>query len=150
MVQYWNVAQIVIDEIVKEYKMKKQQGTGLIGMLMTIVVVVMVVAIGMRAIPVYFQYYTIVQSIKALNLLPASSLSGDPMADVDVLRNDVSKRLEINDLADLNKDQLIIMPTGVNKFVFSVKYQVIKPLVYNVSLLFDFNKKLEVKIGSEN
>lgn len=130
--------------------MRKQQGTGLIGMLMTIVVVVTLVVIGMRAIPVYFQYYTLVQSIKALNLLPASSLSGDSLADVDVLRNNISKRQDVNNVADLNKDQLVIMPTGVNKFSVNVKYQVIKPLVYNVSLLFDFNKQLEVKIGSEN
>lgn len=130
--------------------MGKQQGMTLIGMLFTAVVVVMAGIFIMRVVPVYIQHYSIIHSIKSLNSIPASSLSGDPYADVVTLRESVTKRLDINGIEDLKPEQLIISPAGTNKFKIRLKYQVIKPLIYNMSLLFNFENSFEVTAGSEN
>lgn len=130
--------------------MQKQKGMTLIGMLFTVVVVVMAGIVVMRIIPVYLQHYSIVQSIKALSSTPISTLTGDPLSDVGVLRRSLTKRLDINGVEDLKEDQLSITPSGTNKFTVKLKYQVIRPLVYNMSLLFDFNETQEVTAGSEN
>ncbi|KGP63040.1 membrane protein [Legionella norrlandica] len=130
--------------------MRKQKGMTLIGMLLTAAVVIMAGIFVMRVVPVYIQYYSIVHSIKSLNSVPASSLSGDPMADVMVLRSSVSKRLEINGIDDLKQEQLMISPSGPNQFKVKLKYQVIRPLIYNMSILFNFEDSFEVVAGSEN
>jgi hypothetical protein len=128
----------------------KQQGMTFVGMLLTMTVVIVAALLIMRAVPVYIQYYSILESIKELNTVPVSSLTGDAYSDVEVLRGSLNKHLEINGLDNLKPDQLAIVPDGTNKFRVTLKYQVIKPLLYNINLLFDFNKIEEVTVGSEN
>lgn len=130
--------------------MRKQKGMTLIGMLFTAVVVVMAAVIIMRIIPVYLQHYSIVQSIKALNTTTESSLSGDPATDALMLRTSLTKRLDINGVEDLLGNQLVISPSGPKKYKVKLKYQVVKPLVYNMNLMFDFDDTYEVIVGSEN
>ena len=130
--------------------MRKQKGMTFIGMLFTIVVLVMAAVVVMRVIPVYLQYYSVLKSIKGLNSIPPSSLTGDPVADVDVLKSTLDKRLDVNDVDAFKENQLTIEPIGANKFRVKLKYQVIKPLVYNISLLFDFAHTEEVVTGSES
>lgn len=130
--------------------MRKQKGMTLIGMVFTMIVVIMAAILVMRIIPVYLEHYSVVQSVKALNTTPQASLTGDPLGDAMVLRRDLSKRLDINGIQDLSDDQLTIVPDGLNKYKVKLKYQVIKPLVYNMSLMFNFVDEVEVVTGSEN
>lgn len=130
--------------------MRKQQGMTLIGMLLTMAIVVMAAVVVMRIVPVMIQHYSIVSAIKSLNQTPASSLTGDPISDTGYLRSSLSKRLDINGLDELKENELVIVPDGEKKFKARLKYQVVKPLVLNVSLLFDFNDTIEVVVGSEN
>ncbi|KTD32273.1 transmembrane protein [Legionella moravica] len=130
--------------------MQKQQGMTLIGMLFTVIVVVMAAVVVMRVVPVYLQHYSIVQSIKGLNETPVSTLTGDSYSDIETLRASLSKRFDINGVDDLNNDQLVISPDGPNRFKVKLKYQVVKPLVYNMSLMVDFDNTYEVVVGSEN
>ncbi|KTD11761.1 transmembrane protein [Legionella gratiana] len=130
--------------------MHKQQGMTFIGVLLTIVAIVMAATVIMRVIPVYLQYYSIIKSVDELNAIPIASLTGDSMQDINELRSVLDKHLDINGIKSLNGNQLTIEPIGTNKFMVRLKYQVIKPLVYNVSLLFDFNHTEEVVPGSEN
>ncbi|KTD75273.1 DUF4845 domain-containing protein [Legionella waltersii] len=129
--------------------MQKQKGLTFVSFLANMVLLVMVVIVVIRIIPVYYQYYSIMSTVKSLNSTPVSSMTGEQMSDMAVLRDSFSKRLEINGLDDLKTDQLTFTPSGMNKFTVRVKYQVIKPLVYNVSLLFDFDSTREVIVGSE-
>ncbi|MCL5271753.1 MAG: DUF4845 domain-containing protein, partial [Gammaproteobacteria bacterium] len=101
-------------------------------------------------IPVYLQHYSIVQSIKGLNATPSSDMTGDVYTDVTTLRKSVTKRLDINGVEDLKNDQLIITPSGTNTYKVQLKYQVVRPLVYNISIMIDFDNTFEVVTGSEN
>lgn len=131
--------------------MKKQQGITLIGLLLSIAVIVTCSIVIMRVVPVYIKYYSIVSSIKALNTTPTNSLTGDSIVDVAELRKSLTKRLDINGLEDLKPQELIITPNGApNKFKVILKYQEIRPLVYNVFLMFNFERTDEVVAGSEN
>ncbi len=130
--------------------MKKQQGITLIGMLLTMAVVVLAAIVVLRVVPVYIQYFSIIQSIKSLSATPMSSLSGDPESDIGVLRASLTKRLDINGVDDLKPNQLVITSDGGGLYTVKLNYQVIRPLIYNVSLYFDFQNTEKVKIGSEN
>jgi hypothetical protein len=129
--------------------MDKQRGITLIGMLLSMAVVFMAVVVLMRVVPVVVQHYSIVTSIEALKDTPSSSLTGDPVTDVSILRYGLSKRLNINSIDDLKPEQLVITPEGPNTFQMHLKYQVVRPLVYNVGLIFNFDRTIEVVIGSE-
>ncbi|KTD56199.1 transmembrane protein [Legionella sainthelensi] len=130
--------------------MYKEKGMTLIGTVLTIIAIVIAATVIMRVVPVYLQYYSIIKSIDDLNSLPASNLTGDSMQDINELKGVLDKHLDINGITSLKENQLTIEPLGANKFMIRLKYQVIKPLIYNVSLLFDFNHSEEVVAGSEN
>lgn len=129
--------------------MQKQQGMTFIGMLMTMAIVVCAAIVVMRTVPVYIEHYSIVTSIESLDQTPASSLTGDSEADATLLRSSLTKRLDINGLNDLKPGEAVITPEGEGKFKVQLKYKVIRPLVYNVSLLFHFNKTIQVVISGE-
>ncbi|WP_298624110.1 DUF4845 domain-containing protein [uncultured Legionella sp.] len=130
--------------------MRKQQGMTLIGMLFSVVVVVFAAVVVMKIIPIYLQHYSVVQSIKGLNATPFADMTGDSYADAMTLRKSLGKRLDINGVEDLKNEQLSISPSGTNAFKVKLKYQVIRPLVYNISIMIDFDDTYEVVTGSEN
>lgn len=130
--------------------MHNQKGITLIGMLLTAIVVICAGVLIMRVVPVYLEHYSIVQSIKDLSSTADSSLTGDSTNDAMALRRSLTKRLDINGINDLNDDELSITPSEENKYTVKLKYQVTRPLVYNISLLFQFDDVIEVKTHSEN
>jgi hypothetical protein len=129
--------------------MNKQKGITLIGMLLSMVVVVMAIVVLMRVVPVVIQHYSIVSSIQALKETPATSLTGDPVSDIGTLRSGLSKRLDINGIQELKPEQLIITPDGPNTYQVHLQYQVVRPLVSNMGLIFNFDRTIEVVVGSE-
>ena len=128
--------------------MKKQQGMTLIGSLMTMIVIVMAVVLVMRIVPVVIEHYTIVSSIKNLSDTPVAD--SDPVSAVAALKNSLMKRLDINEVNDLKDNQISITPDGEHKYKVRLKYQVIKPLMFNMNLLFDYDDTIEVTVSSEN
>jgi hypothetical protein len=130
--------------------MNAQRGMTLIGMLLTMAIVVFGGLVVMQTVPVYLQYYSIKQSIKALSSVPASALSGDSFMDAQFLRGSLNKRLDISGINSIKEEQIKVIPLSLNRFKVSLKYQVINPLMYHANLLFDFDETYEVKVGSEN
>lgn len=124
--------------------MSKQKGITLVGMLLTMAVVFMVVVVLMRVVPVVIQHYSIVSSIKGLEQIPAASLTGDPELDVSTLKSSLAKRLDISGIPNLKPEELTITPESANKYKVKLKYTVIRPLLYNVGLIFNFDQTIEV------
>lgn len=129
--------------------MSKQNGMTLIGMLFVVAVVIMLGIVSLRVVPVYFQHYSIVQSIKTLNSTSSASLTGDQLADVDMMKKNIEKRLDVNGIYDFKMENVEFTPLEGNKYLVKLKYHMVRPLVYNVSLMFEFNDSIEVHPGSE-
>ena len=130
--------------------MQKYKGMTFIGMLLAMVVTATCGLLLIRVVPVYIEHYTLIHAVKSLNSVPISSLSGDPIADVEVLKSSLFKNFDVNGLEQLKEDQLHIIPEGDYKYKIKINYQVIKPLVYNISLMFQFDETQEVIAGSEH
>lgn len=129
--------------------MRTTRGMTLIGMLLTMAIVIFAGIVVMRVVPVYLAQYEIVTSIKALNTLPSTEFTTDPASNAHVLRTKLLNQLYVNSIESITPEQIIITPNGENAFQLSIKYQVIRPLIANVSLLFDFNTSQEVKISAQ-
>lgn len=127
--------------------MRKNQGMTLVGMLLTMVVVVMAGIVLMRIVPVYLQHYSVTSSIDALKRVPATELSADPFVNARMLKEKLMKQLYINSI-EIPRDKINVVPNARGNFQVSVKYQVTKPLIYNISLLFDFDESHEVNAGA--
>jgi hypothetical protein len=128
--------------------MHKHQGITLIGMLLTMAIIIIAGVFTMRVVPVYIQYYEVTNSMQALDKIPATEFSSDPAANGAILRTKLLNQLYVNSIESISPEQIVIEPNGENKFKLSIKYKVIRPLVANVSLLFDFNAYQEVDISA--
>ena len=127
--------------------MDTQSGRTLVGTLVMVLALLLLVVMAMRIVPVYLENYNIKQSIDSLKNLDQSFFSLDPMANVDVLKSKLMGQFDINGIEDIKKEQIIIEPTTPGSYKVSLHYTVIKSLVSNISLLFDFNESEEVSVG---
>ena len=128
--------------------MRKLQGMTFIGMLLTMAVVICAGIVVIRVVPVYLQQYEVGSSLAALNTLPSTEFTGDSSSDANMLRTKLMNQLYINSIESITAEQIKIEPTDQGTFQIAIKYQVIKPLVGNVSLLFDFSASQEVKTSA--
>ena len=127
--------------------LSKIRGMTLVGMLLTMTVIIIAGVVLMRVVPAYIQHYEVTTSLAALNNIPASEFTDDPATNADVLKTRLLNQLYVNSLEGITPQQIKITPDGKGNFNISIQYQVIKPLIANIRLLFDFEAKQEVKIG---
>ncbi|MCP0914186.1 MULTISPECIES: DUF4845 domain-containing protein [Legionella] len=126
--------------------MHTQKGMTVIGMLLTAAVIVILGILVMRVIPVYIENYTITRSIDALKKIPAEDFSADPSANAQLLKSKLMNQLYVNGV-EIPENQIQVIPGNGGNFTVKIKYQVIKPVVSNASLLFNFDVSKEVNIG---
>ncbi len=129
--------------------MRKQKGFTVIGTLILAFFLVTIVTLITRVLPAYVDEYQIRNSIKALHDLDASFFTDDPMSNVSVMKSKLLAQLDINGVQALKNDQIKIVPTEDGKYLVSIKYKVIKPLIYNVSLMFDFDEAENISVNSK-
>lgn len=129
--------------------MQKQKGLTLIGMLLTMSTIIIMGIVIIRVVPVYLENYEVVRSMQTLNTLPAADFSTDPEMNANILRTKLLNQLYVNSIESITPEQIKMTPDDYGNFQVAIKYQVTKPLVANVSLLFDFDLSQEVKISAE-
>ncbi len=127
--------------------MRRDQGMTFIGMLLTMAVIIIVAITVMRIIPVYIENYSVKKSISALQRIPAADVPEDPVLATGMLHDKLVNQLYVNEI-EFPDDNIKIAPNGEGKYKITIKYQVIKHLVSNMSLLFDFEETQEVKFGN--
>lgn len=127
--------------------MRKAHGMTLVGMLFTMAVVIIIGVLIMRVTPAYVEYYSVTSSVNSLNSMPKDEFSLDSSLNSSILRKSLIKRLDINGINNVKSDNIKIIPNGINNFTVTVKYEVQKPLVSNMSLLFNFDVSQEVSVG---
>ncbi|WP_131781399.1 DUF4845 domain-containing protein [Legionella gresilensis] len=124
--------------------MNKQKGITLIGFLLTAAIIVIVGILVMRVVPVYIQNYEVKSSIKSLG-----NIKGDETLDAGSLKQKLMNQLYINGINDIPAENISVTPTDQeNLFLVTVKYDVIRPIISNVNLLFKFNESQEVTVDS--
>ena len=110
--------------------MKGNRGITLIGFVIIVAIVGLLGIVAFRAIPLYSEYFAIKRIVKQINV-----------ESPDTTPNQIRGQFELKAAADYvysirSRDLDISKENG--RIVISVTYQKIVPLLYNVSLLFDF------------
>jgi Tfp pilus assembly protein PilE len=121
----------------------KQRGITLIGFIMVMAVVGIFLFFGMRLFPVYAQHFSAVTDLKA-----ACAESDASRATLQEMRNKLDRRFNISyvDNVDTGKD-LKIVKQGDKKFL-NIKYEVRKPLIYNLDFVAVFDVTEEMRGGA--
>lgn len=127
--------------------MKKQSGVTLIGFVFFAVCICVLGLLVLRIVPVYIKHYYVVHAAQSLRELPKDELDHDPMLVSQYLRTKLRLQLYTNEVRFIKPKQIKIRRER-KAFTVQIKYEVRQHLVYNVTLLFDFDTKVEVPLAN--
>jgi hypothetical protein len=112
--------------------MYKQRGITFIGLVLIIAAVIFIATIGIKLYPPYVEFMTVK---KAINRIGSDSAFAT-MSPKDI-KDSFDKSASIDSIRVITSNDLVI-GKGEGKPVVSADYQVVVPIIANVSALLDF------------
>jgi len=122
------------------FQPKRQQGIGVTGWIFIIAVTLFFVLLGMKMIPKYLQYYSIVQVLE--------SIAQDPTlkeASAQELKNVFFRRIDINGVYDFPRKGLIVDRSRGEGTFMRVDYEIREPMVGNVDVVMHFQREVKLQ-----
>jgi hypothetical protein len=119
----------------------QQRGFGLLAFTSVTLLVIFFGILAFRLGPVYLEYFSVSSSLKAVQSDTASLGSEEPSQVAMELRQRLYKHMQINGVERANNDNIHITQTDKG-YELSVAYEVKVPLLYNISALMTFDKKV--------
>jgi hypothetical protein len=122
----------------------KQQGLTLIGFVMVLLVIGFFAFLGIKLFPVYSEYYSVVSDMKGIQSEP-----GIASQSPEVVKDKLFRRFYISYVTSVKNEHVKV--TRQNGYNLSVKYEVRKPLVYNLDFVAKFEKTVDLsRVGGED
>ena len=116
------------------HKVKNQAGLTAIGLILILILVGLGVYIILRVAPTYIEALSVGDVVNSLK--KELDLKEKPR---DEIYNMIKKRLDVNDIKSVEKDNIKIQKT-VNDVTVTIDYEARVPLFWNVALAFSFHK----------
>ena len=114
--------------------MREQKGFTFWTLSLTIFSIVFVAIIGMKLVPAYIEYFTIKKVMAKIK----NEIAQKPMS-VTEIKTSFDRSSAIDDFKSVQSRDLDITRDAAGATTVSVEYQVVVPLVGNVSALLDFS-----------
>ncbi|MGZ8982558.1 MAG: DUF4845 domain-containing protein [Methylotenera sp.] len=116
----------------QQHGLKRQSGATLIGMVLVGAALVFVALVAMKVFPAYTEYFSVRTVIHAMGKESLSTMSKKEIMD------SFNKRSSTAYIDVVKGNDLTIGKNSAGDTVVSVEYQVVKPIMGNVSVLIDF------------
>lgn len=117
---------------------KRQRGITLIGFLIVLSVAGFFIYIGMKLLPVYSEYYSVVSAMKGVAEEPGIA-NRDPGAIRELFR----RRFEIGYVESVRPENIRILRDGTGPRL-EVTYEVRRPLMFNLDFVAKFEKTVDM------
>lgn len=118
---------------------KNQQGATLLGMLIIGSMIVFVALVVMKMVPAYTEFMSVKKVMQAMKQESLSTMSHKE------IRDSFNRRASTSYVDTVKGSDLIIEKGAGDNTIVSVDYQVVKPIMGNVSVLLDFSASTESK-----
>jgi len=115
----------------------RQRGMSLPAMMFLLLIVVAAATFAIKTVPAYLDFNTINGAIESVLSDPKVGLKS-----TGEIRNGIGKRLDINNVDVIDKDQIRIEKGG-GKIYMAVDYKVRNDLVANIDIVMHFQKEYE-------
>ena len=115
----------------------KQRGASFLGWVLVVAAVAGVAVLGLRLIPHYIDYQTIISVVDAL---PADRVHSMSKAEI---REALKKRFLINNIRDLKVREIIEIDRKRETTFLVLSYEVRENLVFNIDLILSFDRRIE-------
>lgn len=113
--------------------LKKQKGMTFLGFLIIAIIAISLILAGVKIVPDYIEFSGVKKVINSIGSQPEF----DSMSKQEVMEA-FDKNASASYVTVVNSKDLIFSKDASGKNVVSVKYEVVKPLAFNLSALMDF------------
>ncbi len=117
----------------------RQRGITLLGFIVVLAVVGFFAFLAMRLFPVYSEYYSVVTAMKGLQGEP-----GVGQMTPEKIRDLLNRRFYISYVESVKPNHVKITRSGTG-YNLNIKYEVRKPLAYNLDFVAMFDKTVELQ-----
>lgn len=117
---------------------KTQGGVSLMGLIVVSALLIVVALVGMKIVPAYMEFFSIKKILTSMKQEPLNEMSASE------IKKSFDNRATIAYVSVINSSDLTIEKTSSGT-VISVEYQVVKPIVGNVSALIDFSTSSDAR-----
>jgi hypothetical protein len=114
-----------------------QRGLTLLGFIMVLMVVGFFAFVGLKLFPVYSEYYSVVSDMKGIQSEP-----GVANMAPEIIKDKLFRRFYISYVTSVKNEHVKV--TRQNGYNLNVKYEVRKPLVYNLDFVAKFEKTVDL------
>lgn len=118
---------------------KRQRGVTFIGWIFLLVPIAILFYVGIRLAPIYLNYMRVARSVDET----AQEVKADDSSSANAIRNSLAKHFDIESIDFPDVRDVAIRRDG-SVWVIEAKFQDTAPLLYNISLLVDFDKVARV------
>jgi hypothetical protein len=118
---------------------KQQQGMTAIGFILMLMVFGFIAFGVIQLVPVYLENMKVVQVLNQIK----SDLDGQNASLVDI-RKSLQKRIDIEDLRDINWRTDFVISRSGNGYYVSTEYERTRAFVANIYLLAEFEHEVEI------
>lgn len=123
---------------------KQQLGISMLGWTMILSMVGLLLIVGLKLIPVYLEYYKVVDVMNSMG--EDTTIVASSKKDID---KSFKKRLGTNEVKSIGKeDYAILKVKGRKSYAIKVDYSVETPLFSNLSIVARFNRAVEIGAGA--
>ncbi len=118
---------------------RKQGGLTLIGFMIVLSIVIFVAFIGMKIVPIYMEYYSVVSAMNGV----ASERGSANLSPFDV-RVRIHNRLYVSNTNYSVKDNNIRLARTSNGVHLRIAYEVRKPVIGNLDVVAKFDRTVQL------
>ena len=115
---------------------RSQQGITLISFILILALVGFFGFIGMRLFPVYSEYYSAVNDIKAVTQTP-----GVEKESMEKIRDHLYRRFQISYVESIDLQKNVKMFKDQDGKTLQLQYEVRRPMMYNLDFVAKFDRK---------
>jgi hypothetical protein len=115
-------------------KRNSETGITLIGFILVLAIIVAVVLLGFRMAPSYIEYYTVKKALEG-------AIEDTPSGNVAAIKQSFGRRLDVDYVNGISAQDLNLTREG-GAVVGSIAWEKRLPIVYNVSILLDFDLRV--------
>jgi hypothetical protein len=119
----------------KNQRPNKQAGISFLGMLFVGAFIALIAITAIRIVPSYTEFMTVKKVLKAMQQDPLDTMTPKE------IKTAFDKRASIDYISVVSSEDLSIERSDSGATVLSVEYQVVRPLMGNLSVLMDFSAR---------
>jgi Tfp pilus assembly protein PilE len=116
---------------------KRQQGLTFISLVFVLGFIAIIVLLALKIGPIYLDHSKVVSALAEIEKTP--DIQEQSQAQI---RDSLNKRFNMNYVYDVTQDDITITKQS-NYLKVAIEYEVVKPLVGNLSALVEFNDVIE-------